>query len=94
MKITLDETGEAMADVKVESYVRHMIRHECDIHTSQLLVFDWARAVLHDIPVKERPQVEWFVYGKSITMDDDLRSFEAWADPRAQISEKALMILL
>lgn len=94
MKIKLDEDGILLADAKVKDFVKEAIANQQDVHTAQELVLLGLRAELLELPIAQRPQVEWEVYGQQVHFDKDLRSHDAWLDPRACVSEDFLHRLI
>ena len=95
MKLTLDEFGRAYADVDVNAAACIHIRDNSDWHISTVSALNAIRAELKKLPVDQRPQVEWFVYGKQIfDVNDDLRSNAMWDDLRTDIDINNIMILL
>lgn len=94
MKVTLDEHGICLADVAVESYAKHAIDNNLNIHVSNMLIIEALRYTLHKMPMDKWPSIEWSIYGKEVIFDKDLKSFDAWSDPRADLISKFLMELL
>jgi hypothetical protein len=94
MKITLDEDGILLPDTIVQDFVKEAVANRTDVHTAQELVLLGLRAELLDIPIAMRPKVEWTIYGKQVHFDKDLRSFDAWLDPRTCVSEGFLNRLI
>lgn len=94
MKVTLDEHGIELADVAMKPYVKHHLDGKLDMHFSNVLTLEILRAALHEMPIDERPPITWIVYGKEVFFDKDLKSHDAWKDPRTDLITEALMILL
>jgi hypothetical protein len=63
-----------------------------DVHTSNMLVFDWLRATLHQIPKEQRPDVAWVIYGVDVKLDDDLRG--SYWPPESDLATRPLEIIL
>lgn len=93
LRVVLWERGEAVADVRVQEWVRNHFAAHVDIETSNVTVIDAVRVYLKQLPINERPKVEWEFYGKKVTFDDDLRSDNAWDDPRTQPWLNSLSLL-
>jgi hypothetical protein len=94
MKVTLDETGITLADVAMQSYIDHKLSSNADIHVSNALVVDLLRATLYKMDPANRPDITWIFYGKEVHFDNNLRSNDAWNDPRTDIHSQALSDLL
>ena len=93
MRVTLDESGKCFPDHQMLEVVKKAIADNSDFHTSNQLAWDLMRAELFRIPVENRPSVEWFVYGHKIRMNQQMRSQDAYCDPRMNIAINALCVL-
>lgn len=95
MKVILNESGIAAADADVTEIVDVYMSQQKDIHTSNELVFLAVRAWLVRIPVDKRPKVEWFIYGKQVYLDDDMRGGEGvWDHPLMNLTDNLLVTIL
>jgi hypothetical protein len=94
MIFRLDEVGICLADVAVEPYVRNAVQSRADMHVSNALVLDVLRAVLIRMPVEQRPDITFLIYGKRVTFNRHMRSEDAWTDPRMSIGMDASTTIL
>lgn len=83
-----------MADIAIEPFVKHALENRINIDTSQAVVIDVFRGFFHDLPIEDRPEVRWFMYGKEIFFDKDVKSHEWGSDERCQVWERALSKVL
>lgn len=90
MKVVLDEYGVVLRDVEIPESVRSCLAHNADIHTSQVLVIMFLRAELLELYPDYRPPIDWQFYGRTVIFDADLRSNEAFLDPRERIWDDCL----
>lgn len=90
MKVTLDELGVALADVNMQTYVDAALLSLSDMHVANAITIDVIRASLLKMAVADRPAITWIFYGKEVHFDNDLRSHDAWNDPRSDIHGAAL----
>ena len=94
MKITLDESGMCMPDANMMSFAKEAVRLRMDVHVANIGAVDCLRAVLFKTKLMDRPIVDWKFYGETVNFDSDLRSHDAWDDPRTHAHMAALEILL
>lgn len=98
MKITLDEHGLALPDCEVVGWINTQMTMNQDIHISNDLVLTGIRAWLVKRPVSQRPQIEWFIYGKQVYFDDDLRGgingTNMWEHPLMNLLDNFLIDIL
>ncbi len=94
MRVTLDEHGIAVPDAQVQRFVDHHLLFKMDIHVSNELVILVLRAALFQKAIQDRPYIKWIFYGKDVHFDKDMRSGDAWQDPRTCVAENALTIML
>ena len=92
MKITFDQHGISMPDVRAPSFAKESVDARRDVHISNQIVFDWLRATLYQIPKEQRPEVTWIIYGLETAMDDDLRG--TYWPPETDLANRPLKILL
>ncbi len=91
----LDEKGEAIPDAEIEKRVQQWIHGDGRLlHTSNVLVLHCARHLLVQMPVDERPEIRWGVYGEEVHFDNDLRSNDAWHDSRTVLIDRYFESLL
>jgi hypothetical protein len=73
VEIRLDERGLALPDNYMEDFIKGKIQAGKDIHVSNELAWNYARAAVQRIPLGSRPEITWFSYGEVRYMDDDVR---------------------
>ncbi len=93
MIIKLSPSGIALPDSSIEDFVEESLFGKIDIHTSQELVITCIRAKLYQTKLEFRPKIKWIFYNKEVHFDNELRSFDAWDDPRTELLDKFLTIL-
>ena len=104
MKVILDEKGEAIPDAEVESralYTIDIFRDPDDpnffYHVSNMLAIDALRAKLAEIPIAERPEIQWEIYGKEVHFNEYLagqNEEKAWENPLTWLSGHFCGIIL
>ena len=94
MKVTLDEYGKPLADAHMPQYVAICLHERYDMHVSNELAITLLRAALYKMPKEDRPTIQWFFYDREVHFDGDLRSHDAWQDPRTELCNTALDVLL
>ena len=94
MKIILDENGSALSDVSALVLAKKVAKEHLDAHVSNFVFIDCLRAELLKIEVSNRPVIEWVFYGRPVEFNADMRSNDAWDDPRSNIQDDALMTLM
>jgi len=94
MQFILDEHGTSVKDCDIHSLCDEAIKNQSNIHVANALVFDVFRSKIKSIPLENRPNVKWFIYGKEISVDKNMKSWDAWKDERMNIAEKALFKLI
>ena len=82
-----------MADAKAPGFAARAVAGNEDVSISNMLVFNWIRARLIRIPLFDRPETRWFVCGREVHFDNDLRSRDAWCYD-TDLWEKALEDLI
>jgi hypothetical protein len=92
MKIILDQHGVSVSDVNSKSFAKEAIENETDLHTSNMLVINWARAILLKMDVK--PKIDWEFYGQPVSFDNSMRSTNAWNDRRTDADIDPLTIIM
>ena len=92
MKITFDQHGISMPDVRAPSFAKESVDARRDVHISNQIVFDWLRATLYKRPKEQRPEVTWIVFGMETKMSDDMRLH--YYPPETEMWERALSILI
>lgn len=90
MIIKLDENGIAIPDVHIDLFVQTHIKHELDIHISNEAVITCVRATLKEMKTFARPDIQWIFYGNEVHFDNDLKSLDAYNDPRTCITGEHL----
>ncbi len=94
MTVTLDERGKTYPDVQVVGRAQQVVGQRKHWHVANLISVNALRAVLRERSKKDRPEVSWVFYGKEVHFDDNLRSEDAWGDPRVNLDTLILNSLL
>lgn len=79
MQFTLGTEGLTLADHEVEAVVLTHLEQQKDLAVTNELALLVLRSLLLQMPVEERPQITWFIYGKEVHFDKHMRSKDAWS---------------
>jgi hypothetical protein len=94
MTVTLDERGRTYPDVQVVGRAQHVVGQRKHWHVANLISVNALRSTLLEKPKEDRPEISWVFYGEEVHFDENLRSDDAWRDPRANLDASILDALL